>query len=69
MCGHTTTHPVESSEAVFARIQMSVLSDTTKQLPILQAASPLSMAEQDVGATVSHKVIYRAFIIYIYISV
>ncbi|XP_076667742.1 dephosphocoenzyme A carrier isoform X2 [Andrena cerasifolii] len=47
MCGHTTTHPVESSEAVIARIQMSVLSDTTKQLPILQAASPLSMEEQD----------------------
>ncbi|XP_015429960.1 PREDICTED: mitochondrial coenzyme A transporter SLC25A42 [Dufourea novaeangliae] len=39
MCGHTIPHPVESSQAVIGRIQMSVLSDT-RAISMLQTASP-----------------------------
>lgn len=52
-----TTPPVEDNQAVIERMHVSVLSDTTKQVSIVQTALPLSMEVQDVDATVSCKTI------------
>ncbi|XP_076245421.1 dephosphocoenzyme A carrier isoform X1 [Calliopsis andreniformis] len=47
MSGHTT-HSDESGQAVIERLQMSILSDTAKQVSVLQTA-PLSMETSDVN--------------------